>query len=325
MDISDTGEAPIRGHIRLAGFSRVSHGLFRRDLNEPSPDPELAFRRDLRAWLLVLPKGAAFTHVTGAQLRGWHVPRLPEQMPVFAAVQTEDTRPRRPGLLCSRLGRKAPPEDINGLPVESSEEILLRAARDFGLLDLIIMVDSARRLNQVDEAAMERMLDSRRPGVRPLREAWRRSTPLADSSGETVLRCFDECMDLDVRPQAPIYDEAGNLVGQADLAVLGTSLLHEYDGEHHRDKVQQRTDLRRGRGLAQTSYDRRGYTLDDLLNHPAVLMHEIDRDLRRPHDLRRLQKWRRLIDNSLYAEPGRRRIMNRWQRQMGTVDWSRTA
>ncbi len=172
---------------------------------------------------------------------------------------------------------------------------------------------------------MQAVLDSRRPGVRLLRRAWLLSSDRADSPGETLLRLFDVTMDVEVKPQATLYDEAGNLVGEADLWVVGTDLIHEYDGAHHREKGQQRTDLRRGRGLAQTSYDRRGFTLDDLLNHAAVLMHELDRDLGRRHDLRRLRRWRVLVEQSMYSDAGLRRIRNRWQRQMGVAEWSRTA
>lgn len=304
---------------------RVAHGLFRPCPAEADPNPDLEFRRDLEAWLLVLPEGARFTHVTGARVRGWQLPQLPEQVPVFAAVDTEASRPRRPGLLCSRLVRRVAPAVVHDLPVDTAEELLLRAARDLGLLDLTIMLDSARRLGDVEDEAMEMLLASRRPGVRLLREAWRLSTPKSDSAGETVLRLFDECMDVPVEPQVPLHDEAGNVVGVADLFVVGTNMLHEYDGAHHRDRKQQRVDLRRGRGLAHSAYDRRGFTLDDLLNHPAVLMHELDRDLGRSHRMLRLSRWRRLLRGSLYSEEGRRRVMNRWQREMGIVDWSGTA
>jgi len=319
------GDGPVRGNVRLAGTLRVSHGLFRPRPRESDPDPGVEFRRDLEAWLLVLPAGAAFTHLTGARLRGWQLPKLPEQVPVFAAVGLGDPRPRRPGLLCARLSSRQQPDQIQGLPVEPATEILIRAARELALLDLVILVDSARRLGDVDVAAMEELLATSRPGVRLLRRAWAMSTSKADSAGESVLRVFDECMEVSVTPGAELRDEAGNLVGVADLAVDGTNLLHEYDGEHHRDQRQHRVDLRRDRGLAQTSYDRRGYVLDDLLNHPAVLMHEIDRDLGRPHRIGRLHRWRRLVAESLYSEPGRRRVMNRWQRQMGVVEWSGTS
>jgi hypothetical protein len=307
------------------GVLRVAHGLFRPCPDESDPDAATEFRRDLEAWLLVLPEGARFTHVTAARLRGWQLPQLPEQVPVFASVGITDARPRRPGLLCSRLVRTSSPLVVDGLPVEPAEEALLRAARDLGLVDLTIMIDSARRAGHIDGDAMEALLGSRRPGVRALREAWRLSTPKAESAGETVLRLFDECMEVAVEPQATLTDEAGHVVGVADLLVVGTTMLHEYDGAHHRERSQQRVDLRRGRGLAQTAYDRRGFTLDDLLNHPAVLMHELDRDLGRAHRLLRLNRWRRLVRASLYSEDGRRRVMNRWKREMGIVEWSGTA
>lgn len=316
---------PVRGHLREVGLLRVAHGLFRPLPEGTDPDPDIEFRRTLEAWLLVLPAGARYTHVTGARLRGWQLPQLPEQVPVFAAVDTEAGRPRRPGLLCSRLVRRVAPIVVNDLPVEPAEEILLRAARDLGLLDLTIMLDSACRLGDIDHEAMETLLASGRPGVRLLREAWRLSTPQAESAGETVLRLFDVCMEVLVEPQVTLHDEAGRVVGVADLLVVGTNMLHEYDGAHHGEHKQQRVDLRRDRGLARSAYDRRGFTLDDLLNHPAVLMHELDRDLGRSHRMLRLHRWRRLLKGSLYSEHGRRRVMNRWQREMGIVDWSGTA
>lgn len=311
---------PIRGHIRQVGFRRVSHGLFRPWGDDDDLGAEL--RRDLEAWLLVLPEGAAFTHVTAAWLRGWQLPKLPEQVPVFVAVAQGDTRPRRPGLICSRLARTGTRLQVHGLPVEPAEEVLLRAARDLGTLDLVILVDSARRLGHVDTDAMESMLSGCRPGVRNLRRAWGLSCAKAESAGETLLRLFHIALEVPVEPQVVIHDEAGNVVGQVDLQVTGTDLLHEYDGAPHREKGQHRTDLRRERALSRAGYQRRGFTLDDLLNHPTGCMHEIDRDLGRPHDRRRIRAWRLLVGNSLYSEAGRARVMNRWQRQMGVTDWS---
>ncbi|GCD89045.1 hypothetical protein [Nocardioides sp. LS1] len=315
--------AILRGNIRLTGFQRISHGAFREVVEGLEPFDE--FLLDLKVWQLVLPAGAAFTHLTAAALLGWHTPTLPEHLPVFAVVGQGDPRPRRPGLLCSRVLRPAPPRLVHGLPVEPVDQILLRLARDLGHLDLVVIIDSARRLGHITPAAMARVLNSRRPGVRNLRAAWEASTAKSQSAGETVLRLFDECMEVPVEPQALLHDEAGNVVGQADLLVVGTKQLHEYDGAVHRRKDQHRVDLRRERGLARAGYQRRGFTLDDLLNHPAVTMHEVDRDLERGHVMARLRAWRALVDNSLYSEPGRRRLVQRWNRQMGVTDWSRTA
>ena len=315
-------DKPIRGHIRRKGFRRVSHGLFLRELEDLSPGEE--FCRDLRAWLVVLPAGALFTHLTGARLRGWTLPKLPEQLPVFAAVDGDSARPRRPGLICSRLRRTATKgARRHGLPVDAAEEILLRCARDLGHIDLVILVVSALRADDVDEEAMRLVLASRRPGVRALRAAWEEARKELQSPGEVILYLFHRAIDVTVVPQVTLFDERGVVLGQADLHVVGTNSVHEYDGAVHRGKVQHRTDLRRDRGWAGSGYVRRGYTLDDLLNHSMTVMHEIDRALGRPHDHRRHERWCAQVENSLYSHVGRERVMNRWHRAMGVVDWSR--
>jgi hypothetical protein len=298
LDERDADE-PIRGQRRCKGFRRVSHGLFLPERDDLSPDEE--FWRELRAWLLVLPDGARFTHVTGARLRGWTLPKLPEHPPVFAAVEGDVARPRRPGLISSRLRRTAAQgARRRGLPVDSAEEILLRCARDLGHIDLVILIVSALRADDVDTKAMTLVLGSRRPGVVALRAAWSEARKELQSPGEAILYLFHRAIDVPVAPQVTLCDERGVVLGQADLHLIGTKNVHEYDGAVHRD------------------------TLDDLLNHSLTVMHEIDRALGRPHDHRRHERWCRLVENSLYSEVGRERVMNRWHRAMGVVDWSRT-
>jgi hypothetical protein len=324
MSIDDT---PIRGAVRQAGFRRVAHGLFLRCVDGLSAAEE--FDRDLRAWLLVLPEGAVFTHVTGARLLGWRLPALPAQVPVFASVHGGERRARRPGLICSRLVDTGEPGGVHsfvdGIPVEAAEEILLRCARDLGHLDLVLMIDSALQHGDIDSDRMDRVVASGRPGVGPLRAAWVAADHRSESVGETVLRIFHNVMDVPVEPQVDLFDESGRFVARADLLVTGTTNIHEYDGAGHRDKNQHRSDLRRDRRLAGTPYVRRGFTLEDLLNHPGVAMHELDRVLGRPHRRHRFRRWRRMVDQSLYSSAGRERVVNRWRREMGVVDWSRTA
>ncbi|HEY0952516.1 hypothetical protein [Nocardioides sp.] len=301
---------------------RVSHGLYKRRREGLSDDEE--YRRELAAYRLVLPRSAVFTHLTGARLRGWRLPKLPEQVPVFVAVRLKDPRPRRHGLICSRLSTSRAPTMLHGLPVEEPEEILLRMARDLGTLDLVVVIDSALRAGDLNAARMEQLLSSRRPGVRVLRAAYALATDRSESAGETILRLFHTALDVPVDPQVELFDDNGTSIGRVDLLLTGRTDAHEYDGEHHRDKDQHRVDMRRERGWAGTPYVRRGFALDDLLNHAAVVMHEIDRVLDRPHRIRRLHRWRRLVDNSLYSEAGRDRVMNRWRRQHGLMDWART-
>lgn len=315
----------IRGEVRLAGHRRVSHGLFLPHV--AGLDREREFFRELRAWQLVLPGDAGFTHVTGAEVLGWQLPHLPDRsyLPVFAAVTGDGSRPRRPGLICSRLVRPANTAVIHGVRVDQPEEILLRAARDFGLLDLTILIDSARHLGHIDPVRIRATMSSSRPGVRMLRLGWDMSDSRSESGPETAMRIFHRAIGVPVEPQATLTDDSGIVVGQADLLIIGTRHLSEYDGDVHRTKEQQRVDLRRERGLNATDYVRHGYTLDDLLNHPITVMHEIDRMIQRPHRTTRIRRWQRLVDNSLFSVAGRERILNRWRRVGGILDWSRTA
>lgn len=320
MEIGPDGA--IRGEVRAVGHQRVAHGLYR--VETPHLEPWDNFLRDLSALRMVLPEDAAYTHVTAARLLGWHLPALPEQAPHFAAVRSEN-RPRRPGLICSRLTRESKIWIVHGLRVDEPAEILLRAARDLGDLDLAIMVDSAVRLGHVDEAAIHEAIASRRPGTRRLRRVWLSRNPKSESAGETLLHKFHQVMEVATEPQVDIYDDEGRFVCRADLLVVGTMSLHEYDGAIHRGKETHRRDLRRERALASTPYQRRGYTLDDLLNHAGILMHELDRLLGRPHQTARLRAWRALIDDSLYSERGRARVMNRWYRSTSLAEWVKTA
>ena len=318
MAVND--DAPIRGEMRCAGFRRVSHGLFLPVRAGLSDDEE--FSRELAAWLLVLPDGAVFTHVTGARLLGWRLPRLPEQVPVFAAVEEKQPRPRRPGLICSRLRRTTSPVSDQTFPIDSPEEILLRASRDLGVLDVLVMLDSALALGHVSKARLEVIVRSGRPGVRVLNAALQRADPRSESAGETVLRAFEEAMHVAVESQVTLVDSRETFVARVDFLVSGTRKVHEYDGEGHRARAQHRSDLRRDRRLIEAGYERLGFSLDDLLNNPGTTMHEIDRSLDRPHRSARLARWKALTAASLYDEEGRQRVMNRWKRAMAVTDWS---
>ncbi len=299
----------------------MSHGLF--VLDRPGLSQEDEFLRDLRAWALVLPDRAVLTHLTAARLLGWRLPPLSIPVPVFAAVHGAERRPRRAGLVCSRL--VATEQDaltVHGLSVDAPEEVLLRAARDLGHLDLVVLLDSALSLGHVDHDRLVLILSSRRPGTRALAAAYAASDRRAESSGETLLRLFHRAMEVQVVPQVDLHDQHDALIGRADLMVSATRSVHEYDGSGHRSQLQHRGDLRRERALSQAGYVRRGFTLDDLMNHSATVMHELDRAFDRAHRRRRLLRWRRMVDHSTYTEPGRERLLNRWRRAMGVTDWS---
>jgi hypothetical protein len=307
--------APIRGEIRSSCYRRVSHGLFLPVACPPGASSE--WHRELESWLLVLPEGAVFTHLTAASLAGWWTPPLPDWVPVFAAVGHEVRGPRRAGLVVSRTKRLGSPGLIDGLPVDSPIEILLRCARDLGPLDMVPLIASARRCGHLLMPDLWQMCATGRPGVRNLAVAGLLSDPRAESAWEVLLHVFHRVVDIPVEPQVDLVDEAGRLLGRADLLVTGTRFVHEYDGHHHRNRPQHRLDLRRDRLLADASYVRRGYTSEDLLAHPLVTLAEMDRELGRRHRPSRIRPWLAMLAESAHSEMGRDRLRNRWYRTMG--------
>lgn len=315
-------ETPIRGEVRVRGYRRVSHGLYL-PLTRRPPDGE--WLRDLEAWQLVLPRDAAFTHVTAAALAGWWLPRLPDHVPVFAAATRQANRPRRAGLICSRLEREPSEISFQGMPVDHPAEVLLRCARDLTLLDLVPLVESALKLGHVCPAELTDICATTRPGVRRLRWAVSLADPRSESWWECALRLFHVTIGVPVEPQVQVYDERGNFAARVDLLVTGTPHVHEYDGADHRHVKRHQLDLRRERRLAETAYVRRGFTADDLVNHPLVMLAEIDRALGRQHQPARVALWRRWVAESTLSTAGRQRLTNRWLHLSGLTDWARTA
>ncbi len=276
--------------------------------------------RDLAAWRLVLPPDAVFTHVTAAELYGWWVPKLPAEVPVFAAT-TADNRPRRAGLICSRLGRVAEGITRQGLPVDAPGAVLLRAAWDLAILDLVPMIDSALRFGDVSIAELEEYAHSGLPGSRRLRAALALSDGRSESAWESILRMFHHVADVPVEPQVTIVDSGGAFVARADLVVVATGDLHEYDGAVHDVAGQRVRDLRRSRRLNEVGRVRRGFTASDLVAHPAVTMQELDRIVGRPHDPGRLHAWLTYLNESCLSVTGRRRLQIRWRTAR---HWSQT-
>ena len=132
------------------------------------------------------------------------------------------------------------------------------------------------------------------------------SDPRSESPWETVLRLFHVVCEAPVEPQREILDETGAFVARADLWVVGTRSIHEYDGGVHLERRQQQADLARARRLSDAGWTRRGYTSHDLLRTPVGILRDVDRALGRPHDPSRLRALARAAGR-VAAHPGRDR------------------
>lgn len=277
------------------------------------PRGECTRDNELRAWSLVLPPQAAFTHLTAAEQFGWWLPdRVPS--PVFAASAQDDPIPVRPGLMVSRHAPRPDSVVVNELRLTTPAETLLAAARDLGVLDLVILADSALRLEHCTLGDLERTAARRRRGVRMLRTVLPLLDARSESPWESVMRVLHRAADIEVEPQHEIFDQWGRFVARADLLIRGTRRIHEYDGGGHREADTHVADLDRDRRLVEAGWQRCGFTARALLRDGGGIIASVDRLLGRPWEPRRLARWNSLVADSLFGPIGRARVGRRWAR-----------
>lgn len=296
--------SPRRGHLRRAEWVRVAHGAYR-----AATDIPLAH---LRAWQLVLPDTAAFTHLTGAMVRGWWLPPMPADVPVFVGMSNDDARPRRPGLVVCRHTKPGASSEVAGLRVAEAPEILLAAGRDLGLLDLVVLADAALHLGHCTAAELSRAASQRRRGAPALRRALDYVDAHSESAWESVLRLLHQVCDVPVEPQYKVRDSDGILRARADLRITGTRRLAEYDGDAHRDPRQHAKDLTRERQLQDLGWQRYGYSSGVLLHNGLSVLRNADTVMGRVHRPARIRAWYRLLAESLLTPAGTARLRTRW-------------
>jgi very-short-patch-repair endonuclease len=288
----------------------MSHGLY-----VPKPVPR-SLIDELQAWSLVLPQTAAFTHLTAAELNGWWLPDAPPH-PVFAAMRKAD-----PPAATEWPLHLPPPEALpmtikaGGLKITAPAETLLACARDLGILDVVILADSALRQGDVTLTELKIAANQRRRGAPRLRQVVPLLDKRSESAWESVMRVLHAAADIPVEPQHEIFDEYGRFVARVDLLIKGTRRIHEYDGAGHREADTHQKDLKRDRHLILDDWQRLGFTSVHLRNEGAAIIKSIDTLLGRPWDNRRLQAWEELLNESMFRRPGRTRALRRWSRAL---------
>ncbi len=294
--------APVVGHIRRVGWTRISRGVHLPNQAIDSPTCRA------QAWAKVLPDSAVITHLSAAALRGWWLPTLPSDVPFFVAIPRADPRPRRRGL--SVVRQQPPPRatPLRGLAVASPRETLLACARDLGLLDLVVLVDSALHAGDCSMEELTELCGQSRRGTRGLRRALMVADPLSESAGESLLRVLHVVCGVPVESQLVIQDDAGYVVARADLRITGTRRLPEYDGAHHRDPAQYERDRARDRRLRTLGWDPYSYSAISVFRTPSVIIRDADAALGRAHDPDRLAAWREQWNESSYSTEGKLRL-----------------
>jgi hypothetical protein len=95
---------------------------------------------------------------------------------------------------------------VAGLRVTTAAETLLAAARDLGLLDLVIMGDSALRSGHCTLEQLRVTAAKQRRGAPQLRALLPLLDDRSESPWESVMRVLHARADIEVEPQKVIYD-----------------------------------------------------------------------------------------------------------------------
>ncbi len=122
-----------------------------------------------------------------------------------------------------------PASTIHGLRITTGAETLLAAARDLGVLDLVILGDSALRCGHCNLEELRATAAQRRRGAPRLRAVLALLDDRSESPWESVMRVLHVAAEINVEPQRRIYDSRGRFVARADLWLVGTRRIHEYD------------------------------------------------------------------------------------------------
>lgn len=297
--------AAVRGHPRLAAYVRESYSVHRRtDLGD-----DLA--ASLRAWQLLMPDDGCFTALTSAALRGWWLPPVPAGAPVFMAMGLDDPRPIRVGVRTSRHTRPIAFECVGGVRAASVPETLLACARWVSLVDMVVLLDCALHLGECTVREIEAVGRARRPGAASLRRALALADKRSESVYETLLRLLHVLCGIDVEPQYVVTDEDGVIVARADLRIVGTNALPEYDGDEHEQAPRRVRDRRRDRDIERAAHVRRGYTAGDVLHRSGSVLRDAERSLGLDHDPERIRPWFDELRKSLFTPSGQTEFVRR--------------
>ncbi|MGH3351665.1 MAG: hypothetical protein ACRDPS_13450 [Nocardioides sp.] len=257
----------------------------------------------MRAWAERLPDGTIFTGTTAAEAYELWLPPLSPDRPVEVSLPS-GVRVRRPQVEVTRQLLPPHSHGIDGIRIATVPETVLAAARRLSLLDLIVLVDGVLHQRGCTREDLEEMARGSRGGPR-LREALTLADGRSESPWESLLRMLHLACEVPVEPQAELFDDSGRFVARADLLIIGTRTLQEYDGAVHRDRGQYARDRRRDSRLADAAYVRHGYVAPDVRFRAAMILREADEALGRTYDPTRLDAWYALWRGSLWEQDPR--------------------
>lgn len=267
----------------------------------PAGKVDLADR--MAAWTPALPPGGMFTGLTACQAYGLWLPPVALDGPLHVASPVAGAGSRHAGISVSRVVGLPRAWRWGEIPIAPIEEALLGAAARMAVLDCVVLIDSATGAGRTSLTALADYAKRRRRGAPRLRTAIGLADARSESPWESLLRILHLSAGIPVTPQVDVSDARGSFLGRADLLVDGTKTLQEYDGKHHREPGQYRSDRRRDRDLAAAGYVRAGWTAADIATSPGQILTFAQKARGLPFDRRHMATWNGLWRASSFSRP----------------------
>ena len=222
---------------------------------------------------LALPRAAAFSHTTAAELRRLPVP---ESSALHACVPVGEVVPDIAGV----IGHEGLLEEhvtlLGALRVVTGCRTFLDLAPELGLTDLVILGDAVARREGKDALLAVVREGHRRRGVVGARRALEMVEEGVDSPMETRVRLLIVFGGLPCPRVNRDVVVDGQRLARPDLSYPQFKIAIEYDGETHRlDKKQWRDDIFRKEGLEDFGWRCMVLTADDVFVRARLTEHRV--------------------------------------------------
>lgn len=245
--------------LRSSVFRRLYRGVY------VTADTADSLRLRCAAVGLLMPDGAAFSHATSLALRGYDTQADGH---IHVSVPAPQPAPRsRAGVSVHRTRLPLDRELVAGIVTTSAGRTMLDLAGGMHDDELVVVGDHlARWYGGVATLTADVVGVARHPGAARVRRALARVREGVDSPQESRLRLAIVRFGLpEPEVNVTVLDQAGEWLGQADLAYLRHRVAMQYEGDVHRSRRRWRQDVARDEAYRAEGWQVLRATADDVL------------------------------------------------------------
>ena len=255
-------------HLKSRAWRRVARGLYVRASYPDDPRLILPGVRSL------LPPNAVFSGRSAMALHGLDIPY---RDPIEVIVPLASCASKSQYFNLSRAGLNGDEIlEVAGVPATEPARALADLAVKLSLVETVVLIDAALHAGITTEATLAARALRRinRPGAERFRRAIELSNGKAESPAESRVRVYIVTSGLPApEVQVNLSDRPGRFLARADLYYPDAELVIEYDGDNHRDRLQD--DNRRQNALIAAGYGILRLSAADLRAGRDAVAHQV--------------------------------------------------